>query len=114
MGRKPLDVEKIVMDLMMSDDSAAKKKLSKKIFDIAYKNGIYPSSIHDFYIARGKGEFGGFTVSAINLRSMTYDLARALFRVAKKNNSGAFIFEIAKSEMGYTSQPPCEYGAMIL
>src|SRR3989338_95769 len=65
MGRKPLDVEKIVMDLMMSDDSAAKKKLSKKIFDIAYKNGIYPSSIHDFYIARGKGEFEGLTVPAI-------------------------------------------------
>src|SRR3990167_735445 len=114
MGREPLDVEKIVMDLIMSDDSAAKKKLSKKIFDIAYKNGIYPSSIHDFYIARGKGEFEGLTVPAINLRSMTYDLARALFRVAKSNNSGAFIFEIAKSEMGYTNQPPLEYSGVIL
>lgn len=114
MGRKPLDIEKIVMDLIMSDDSAAKKKLAKKIFDIAYKNGIYPSSIHDFYSARGKGEFSGFTVPAINLRSMTYDLARALFRVAKKNNSGAFIFEIAKSEMGYTNQPPLEYSGVIL
>jgi hypothetical protein len=31
----------------------------------------------------------------MNLRSMTYDLARAIFRVAKRNNSGAFIFEIA-------------------
>ena len=51
---------------------------------------------------------------AINLRSMTYDLARAIFRVAKRNNSGAFIFEIAKSEMGYTNQPPCEYAAVIL
>src|SRR3990167_6103418 len=114
MGREPLDVEKIVMDLIMSDDSAAKKKLSKKIFDIAYKNGIYPSSIHDFYIARGKGEFEGLTVPAINLRSMTYDLAKAIFRVAKKNNSGAFIFEIAKSEMGYTNQPPVEYAAAVL
>ena len=114
MGRKPLDVEKIAMDLIMSDDSGTKKNLAKKIFDIAYKKGIYPSSIHDFYMARGKGDFGGFTVPAINLRSMTYDLARAIFRVAKKNNSGAFIFEIAKSEMGYTAQPPVEYASVIL
>ncbi|MDD4893716.1 MAG: class II fructose-bisphosphate aldolase [Candidatus Omnitrophica bacterium] len=114
MGRRATDIDKIVMDLIASDDAAIKKDLAKKIFDIAYKKGIYPSSIHEFYMARGKGEFSGFTVPAINLRSMTYDLARAIFRVAKKNNSGAFIFEIAKSEMGYTSQPPVEYSAVIL
>ena len=51
---------------------------------------------------------------AMNLRSLTYDLARAIFRVAQRNKSGAFIFEIAKSEMGYTSQPPPEYAAVIL
>jgi len=45
---------------------------------------------------------------------MTYDLARAIFRVAKRNNSGAFIFEIAKSEMGYTNQPPVEYASVIV
>jgi len=114
MGRKPLDVEKIAMDLIMTDDLAAKKKLAKKISDLAYEKGIYLSSIHQFYMARGRGEFGGFTVPAINLRSMTYDLAKAIFRVAKKNNSGAFIFEIAKSEMGYTNQPPFEYSSVVL
>jgi fructose/tagatose bisphosphate aldolase len=114
MERRLLDVEKTVMELIMSDDSARKKQLAKKIFDIAYKEGIYPSSIHEFYMARGRGEFGGFTVPAINLRSMTYDLARKIFRVAKKNSSGAFIFEIAKSEVGYTSQPPIEYSSVVL
>ena len=114
MGRKPLDVEKIVMDLILSDDPAVKKDLAKKISEIAYKKGIYLSSIHELYMARGKGEFTGFTVPAINLRSMTYDLARAIFRVAKRNNSGAFIFEIAKSEMGYTAQTPIEYSSVIL
>jgi fructose/tagatose bisphosphate aldolase len=114
MGRKPLDIDKIAMDLVLNDDVGLKQYLGKKIFDIAYKKGIYPSSIHDFYMAEGRSEFGGFTVPAINLRSMTYDLARAIFRVAKKNNSGAFIFEIAKSEMGYTSQPPIEYSSVVL
>jgi fructose/tagatose bisphosphate aldolase len=45
---------------------------------------------------------------------MTYDLARALFRVGKANNTNAFIFEIAKSEMGYTNQPPAEYSSVVL
>lgn len=114
MGRKPLEIDKIVMDLVLTNDVILKKKLAKKILGIAYKKGIYPSSIHELYMARGKGEFSGFTVPAMNLRSMTYDLARAIFRTAKKNNSGAFIFEIAKSEMGYTAQPPVEYTAVIL
>ena len=114
MGRKPLDITKIVTQLINSDDLAIKKQLAKKILDMAYKKGIYPASIHELYIARGKGEFHGFTVPAINLRSLTYDLARAIFRTAKKNNAGAFIFEIAKSEMGYTAQPPLEYSSVVL
>ena len=114
MGRRALEVDKIVMDLILTDDTLLKKKLAKKILDMAYKKGIYPSSIHEFYMARGRGEFEGFTVPAMNLRSMTYDLARAVFRTAKKNNAGAFVFEIAKSEMGYTSQAPVEYTAVIL
>ena len=114
MGRKSLDIEKTVMELIMTDDSTRKKQLAEKIFDIACVEGIYPSSIHEFYMARGRGEFGGFTVPAINLRSMTYDLARSIFRVAKKNNSGAFVFEIARSEVGYTNQPPIEYSSMVL
>jgi fructose/tagatose bisphosphate aldolase len=114
MGRRPTDVEKLVMDLINTDDAKAKKEFADKIKDLAYKKGIYLSSIHDLYMARGKGEYTGTTIPAINLRSMTYDLARAMFRVAKKNNSGAFIFEIAKSEMGYTGQPPVEYSAVIL
>ncbi len=114
MGRRPLDVEKIAMDLINSDNAETKKTLGKKILDIAYKKGIYLSSIHELYTARGRGEIKGFTVPAINLRVMTYDLARALFRVAKRNNAGAFIFEIAKSEMGYTNQPPYEFANVIL
>jgi len=110
-----VDMDKIVLDLVMTDDIEKKKFVAKKILDMAYKKGIYPASIHQFYMARGKGEVqGGFTVPAINLRALTYDLARSIFRVAKRNNCGAFIFEIAKSEMGYTAQPPVEYSSVIL
>jgi fructose/tagatose bisphosphate aldolase len=114
MERESFDVEKTAMELVMNDDVSKKRQIAKKIFDVAYEEGIYPSSIHEFYMARGRDEFGGFTVPAINLRSMTYDLARATFRVGKKNSSGAFIFEIARSEIGYTDQPPIEYSSMVL
>jgi len=114
MGRESFDVEKTAMELVMNDNVTKKRQLAKKIFDAAYEEGIYPSSIHEFYMARGRGEFGGFTVPAINLRSLTYDLARAIFRVTKKNDSGAFVFEIARSEIGYTDQSPIEYASMVL
>lgn len=98
----------------MTDNIEEKKQIAKQIRDTAKEKGIYPASIHEFYMARGRNEFEGFTVPAINLRTMTYDLARAIFRVAKKHSSGAFIFEIAKSEIGYTNQPPVEFATMIL
>jgi fructose/tagatose bisphosphate aldolase len=114
MGRESFDVEKTAMELVMNDNVTKKRQLAKKIFDVAYEEGVYPSSIHEFYMARGRGEFSGFAVPAINLRSMTYDLARAMFRVAAKNDSSAFVFEIARSEIGYTDQPPIEYASMVM
>jgi fructose/tagatose bisphosphate aldolase len=45
---------------------------------------------------------------------MAYDTARAVIRSAAKLNAGAFIFEIARSEIGYTEQRPHEYAAIVL
>lgn len=108
------NIDDVVMELALTEDPGKKKEIHKEILEMAYKKGVYPSSINELYMARGKGECGGFTVPAINLRTMTYGLARAIFRVAKRIDAGAFIFEIARSEMGYTSQPPCEYAAVCL
>lgn len=114
MGGEGFDVEKTVKELVMLDDPAKKRQLARQVFDAAREKGIYPASIHELYMARGRCEFDGFTVPAINLRSMTYDLARSVFRVAEKYDSGAFILEIARSEIGYTNQLPIEYASMIL
>jgi fructose/tagatose bisphosphate aldolase len=80
---------------------------------IAPEMGVHLSSIQPLYEAIGRGETGGFTVPAVNVRGMAYDTARALFRVVNKKNVGAFILEIAKSEMDYTHQSPAEYAAVI-
>ncbi|MBI5887620.1 MAG: class II fructose-bisphosphate aldolase [Deltaproteobacteria bacterium] len=84
------------------------------IKQLAANLGIRSASIQGLYEAMGRGDCSGFTVPAVNIRGLTYDTARALFRSAKKHNSGAFIFEIAKSEIGYTEQRPAEYTACIL
>jgi fructose/tagatose bisphosphate aldolase len=76
--------------------------------------GVVPASINELYMARGRGEVSGFTVPAVNIRGMTYHTARALFKAAGKIKAGAFIFEIAKSEMGYTSQRPAEYVSQLV
>jgi len=114
MGRKAMAMDKLMQDFVLIQDAESKRRIAKKVLDTAYKKGIFPASIHEFYIARGKGEFGDLCVPAINLRTLTYDLAKAVFKVAKRNNSGAFIFEIAKSEIGYTDQTPLEYATVVL
>ena len=47
---------------------------------LAAARGVKPASIHELYIALGRGETGGFTVPAMNIRMMTYYTARAAVR----------------------------------
>ncbi len=108
------DVDVQVQKLVMTDNIKEKEAIAREIQAQARAKGAYVASIHDVYMARGKGRGKNFTVPAMNLRSLTYYLARAIFRTAKRLNAGAFIFEIAKSEMGYTNQPPIEYVGVIL
>ncbi len=85
------------------------------IREIAISLGAIPASIHDYYLARGRGETrDDFTVPAMNLRALPFHAARAVFRVAKECDAKAFIFEIARSEIGYTAQRPAEYAACML
>lgn len=86
-----------------------------QIWKLGAEHGVICSSINDFYMAHGRKEVNEvFTVPAMNLRGMTYDLARSAFQAAKKLSVGPMIFEIARSEMGYTNQPPLEYTLVIM
>jgi len=75
--------------------------------------GIHSASIQGLYEAMGRGEVLGFTVPAINVRALTYDTARAVFRAAQACGAGAMIFEIARSEIDYTRQRPAEYACTV-
>src|SRR5256885_11910939 len=81
---------------------------------LAASAGVRPASIHDLYMAMGRGDAVGFTVPAINVRAMAYDTARAVVRAARALKAGALMFEIARSEIGYTEQRPHEYAAVVI
>lgn len=84
------------------------------IWETAQELGCRPASIHDFYGAGGRGMWNHQTTPAINVRALTYDTARTIFRSAQKLDVGQLIFEIARSEMGYTNQRPEEYASSVL
>jgi hypothetical protein len=108
-------IDDLVYTAVFSDDSATKAEARKQIHLRARQAGAVPSSIFPLYDAIGHGELHPtFTVPAHNIRALTYDVARALFRAAKRHDVGAFIFEIARSEIGYTEQRPAEYAACVL
>src|SRR5213595_2651810 len=83
------------------------------IWEIGQQAGVRPASIHELYLARGRGEVPPFTTPAMNLRVLAYDTARAVFRAARRLDVGALICEIARSEIGYTDQRPAEYVAVM-
>lgn len=108
-------IDDLVRTAVFSDDTAVKAEARREIHLRARREGAIPASIHPLYQALGRGEISRkFTVPAFNIRALTYDVARALFRAAKRHDVGPFIFEIARSEIGYTEQRPGEYAAVVL
>lgn len=110
----PDKIDALVNEAALATDAKVKDKAQQTIRELASKQGVFLSSIQGLYEAAGKGLYSGITVPAINIRGITYDVARAVFRASLKNKVGAFIFEIARSEIGYTGQRPGEYAACVL
>jgi len=108
-------VDDLIYTAVFSGDAATKAEARKQIHLRARRAGAVPTSIYPLYQALGRNEISRlFTVPAFNIRALTYDVARALFRAAMRHDVGPFIFEIARSEIGYTDQRPAEYAACVL
>lgn len=106
-------MDALVRDAVFGDDET-KAQARWLIWEIGQQVGVRPSSIHELYMARGRGECGGFTVPAINVRGAAYATARSIFRTANRLDAGAIILEIARSEIAYTDQRPAEYVSVTL
>ncbi len=106
-------IDDLIYEAVFNPDEEKRKGLQKLVIEIAKQMGAVPSSIQSLYEEMGKN-YPGFTVPAMNIRGLTYDTSRVIFKKALEKNIGAFIFEIARSEIGYTKQKPLEYTAVVL
>jgi fructose/tagatose bisphosphate aldolase len=84
------------------------------VWQASQQLGAPSASIHELYMARGRGEVRGFTVPAFNVRTQVFDMARTIFRAAAERDAGAVICELARSEQEYTFQRPGEYLTNVL
>jgi fructose/tagatose bisphosphate aldolase len=84
------------------------------IWEASQELGAPSASIHELYMARGRGEVSGFTVPAVNLRTQVFDMAAAMCRAAQALDAGPIVFELARSEQEYTYQRPGEYITSVL
>jgi fructose/tagatose bisphosphate aldolase len=107
-------VDRLVWTSVFGADAGLRGTARWLTRSIAAAAGIRPASMHELYMAIGRGETGGFTVPAINVRAMAYDTARAVVRAAMALEAGAVIFEISRGEMAYTRQRPHEYAASVI
>lgn len=113
-GFRTEGIDTLIYNSLFSDNVDV-KNLAKELITKAGKLlGAESKSIQYLYEAMGLEQVSGYTVPAINIRTLTYDTARAIIRAGQKNNSETFIFEIAKSEIAYTEQRPSEYTACII
>ena len=120
-GVELLDAERIradLIDTLVRDavfGTLSVKKFSRwLIWELGQLMGACPASIHELYMARAADVWSNRTVPAMNMRFATYDAGRAAYRAARRTQAGAFIFEIARSEMGYTFQEPAEFSTVLI
>ncbi len=106
-------IDSIIYEAVFHDDEEQRKALQRLVIEIAKKMGAVPASIQPLYEEMGR-KYPGFSVPAINIRGLTYDVAQVIFGKAMEKNVGALIFEIARSEIGYTKQKPLEYSSVVL
>jgi fructose/tagatose bisphosphate aldolase len=104
-------IDSLVYEAVTEQDAQRKNNLLLLIKEIAKAAGVIPASIQSLYEEMGRN-YPGFTVPAMNIRGLTYDVCRVVVRKALEMKVGAFIFEIARSEIGYTKQRPLEYATV--
>ena len=107
-------IRDIVWSATFSEDADTVEAARWMVWEASQELGAPSASIHELYMARGRGEVSGFTVPAVNLRTQVFDMARVISQASMALDSGAIIFELARSEQEYTFQRPGEYITSVL
>jgi fructose/tagatose bisphosphate aldolase len=80
----------------------------------AERAGVWPASIAPVYRALAEERIDPLTVPAMNVRGLSYRVARAAWRTAVRTAAGPIIFELAPSEAWAGDQSFAEFAAMVL
>src|SRR5579872_2733540 len=108
-------IDKLIYTAEFAEEDSIRTRAKQIIRDVAKKMHIIPSSIIDLYLGIGQGTVKQVcTVPAMNVRSLTYDFARLVFRLIEKRSIGPVVFEIARTEAAYTGQHPDDFVVAIL
>jgi fructose/tagatose bisphosphate aldolase len=107
-------IRDLAWSAVFGEDESAVDAARWIVWEASQALGIRSASIHELYMARARGEVGGFTVPAINVRAQTFDMARTICEAAIDADVGAVIFELARSEQTYTYQRPIDYSTGVL
>lgn len=91
-----------------------KKTISGAIRREAEGKRLFVGSIRPVYERIAAGTYTGFTVPAVNVRGLVFDIARAAFEAARDVAAGPFMFEIAPAELAAGRQTFEEYAGEIL
>ncbi len=106
--------ETVLYNAVFNSDDSLKALARWVIWEASIALGCPSASIHELYMARAENLYKGMTVPAINIRGLTFDVSKTIFETLKKHNAKACLFEIARSEIGYTMQRPNEYTTSVL
>lgn len=107
-------IRDVIWSATFSEDASTVEAARWIVWEASQELGCPSGSIHELYMARGRGEVRGFTVPAINLRTQVFDMTQAILRVHQELDSAAIILELARSEQEYTYQRPGEYITSVL
>lgn len=107
-------VETLAYNVDMNKDDGIKNAACWVIWEGSIALGCPSASIQNLYMARAENVYKDLTVPAINIRGLTFNVAKTIFENLKKHNTTACLFEIARSEIGYTFQRPADYTSQVL
>lgn len=107
-------IDYLIYSAVLSDDATVRHLCDIYVRKLAKNLEIFSASIRPLYKAFGEGKVSGFTVPAMNVRTLTYDVAREVFKKIITHDASSFIFEISRSESRYTKQNQDEVAICVL
>ncbi len=106
-------LDRLSMALALADRDE-RPGLARELRHQAEAFGARPASIRSVYRAMAEGRIAALTVPAMNVRGLTYRIARVAWRTALRRRAAPLLFELAPSEVEAGDQSFAEYAAMVL